>query len=116
MASTAFADAYVKYLTKFPTLLALGSADADGYPAAWKAELDAVSSGAFDPVIFTSLTLEGGNAAGSRNFAEMHLVRALYAVRAVRDPAFTNPYTQPIPDALAPQPIGFRVRLGTGNF
>ena len=113
MASTAFADAYVKYLTQFPTLVSLGT-PVDGMPPAWKAELDAVSGGAFDPVTFTALTLEGGNAAGSRNFAQMQLVRALYAVRALRDPDFTNPYTLPIPEALAPQPIGFRVRLGLG--
>ncbi len=112
MVSTAFADAYVRYLTKFPTLASLGVADADGFPAAWKAELDAQSDGAFDPVTFTALTLEGGNAAGSRNFAPIHLVRALYAIRAVRDPAFVNPYSEPIPEPIAPVRIGSIVRLG----
>lgn len=110
MASAAFTDAYVKYLTQFPTLLSLGT-DA----ATWLAELAAVSPAAFDAVTATSLSLEGGNMAGSRNFPQMDLVRALYAVRAARDPDFTNPYSEPIPEPMAGKRLGSIIRLGYGD-
>lgn len=106
---SAFVDAYVKYCTQFPTLGSLGSGNP---PDAWLAELNSVSASAFDPVTFTDLTLEGGQAAGRLNFEQMHLVRALYAVRAARDPAFVNPYSQPIPEPMTGKRIGHIVRLG----
>ncbi len=87
--ASAFTDAYVRYFTKFPDKASLGEG---ATPAVWKAELDAVSGAAFDPILMTAGTLEGGNVGGSRNFESMHLVRALYAIRALRDPDFVNPY------------------------
>ncbi len=113
MASTAFTDAYVRYTTQFPTLESLGDV-VEGVPKKWQAELDLQSAGAFDPVTMTAIGFEGGNSSGSRNFAAITLVRALYAVRALRDPDYTNPYTQPVPEPIAGVRIGSIVRLGTG--
>lgn len=109
MASAAFTDAYVKYLTQFPTKDSLGAGDP---PAAWKTALDAIDPLAFDQIKATALTFEGGNMAGISNFEQMHKVRALYAVRATRDPDFVNPYSQPIPEPIAGKRIGTVVRLG----
>lgn len=108
MPSAAFQDAWVKYCTLFPTLASLGSGDP---PAAWKAELDAVSPGAFDQVVATSLALEGGNMAGQLNFPQMHLVRALYARRAALDEDFANPYDTAAPAPPVRRQLGSLVRL-----
>lgn len=111
MPSTQFADAYVKYLTLFPSKESLGE---DDPPTTWKAELDRVSPGAFDQIRATQLTLEGGSLAGVSNFAQMHLVRALYAVRAKRDTDFVNPYTdEEVPEPMRGKRMGSIVRLGT---
>lgn len=107
MASEQFHDAYVKYLTQFPTLASLGT-DA----AAWLAELNAVSPEAFDALFATSGNVEGGNIAGQRNFPAMQKVRALHAVRATRDPDYTNPYSEAPPEPMAGKRIGSIIRLG----
>lgn len=107
MPSTPFTDAYVQYLSKFPTLDSLGE-DA----ATWQAELDKVSPTAFDAVKALQLSLEGGNVGGVSNFEQMHRVRALYAVRALRDSAFVNPYTLPVPEPMIGKRLGSIVRLG----
>lgn len=104
---SAFRDAYVRYFAQFPTLESLGV-----NAVAWGAELNAVQPGAFDPVTWTAVTLEGGNASGRSNFAQMELVRALHAIRALRDPTYVNPYTLDIPEPMAGKRIGFVVQLG----
>lgn len=100
MSAAAFQDAFVKYLTQFPDLASLGEGDP---PAAWQAELEAVSPGAFATIRESSksTSFDGGSYAvsGTAGFAPMHLVRALYAVRAHRDPDFVNPYTVAAVDA-----------------
>jgi hypothetical protein len=109
MASAAFTDAYVRYLTQFPTRESLGEGNP---PAAWKAELDAVDPLAFDQIKATSLSFEGGNMAGVSNFEQMQKVRALHAVRAKRDPSYVNPYTEEIPEPMRGKRIGSIVRQG----
>lgn len=104
-----FQDAFARYLTRFPTKAALGSGTP---PDAWAAELAKVDAEAFDPVTATSVNVEGGNVAGSRNFNQVVLVRALHAVRAHLDPDYLNPYTITPPEPMAPQRMGFLVQLG----
>lgn len=111
MASAAFTDAYVKYLTQFPDKASLGSGDP---PDAWAAELAKQQPEAFDPVQARSLNVEGGNMAGVGNFDAINLVRALYAVRATRDPDYVNPYATEAPQPMAGVRIGTIVRMTGG--
>lgn len=109
MPSTPFTDAYVKYLTQFPTKESLGAGDP---PATWAAELAKQQPEAFDAVKALNISLEGGNVSGVSNFSAIHHVRALYAVRQARDPDFVNPYTQPIPEPMIGKRMGTLVQLG----
>ena len=101
MASIAFQHAYVHYLTTFPTLASLGTA-----AATWLAELAAVTPDAFDSTLALSMSLTDGNASGIANFSALLKVRALHAVRALRDPDYTDPYTLAVP---AQAPSGVRI-------
>lgn len=101
-----YEDAFVHYLTKFPTLASLGTGNP---PADWKAELDLVAATALDPVLATQTNVEGGNVSGLRGFEQSHKLRALHAVRAKRDSTYVNPYTLPMDI-----PITAGRRLGIG--
>ena len=104
-----YQDIYVHYLTLFPTKDSLGEGTP---PAAWQAELDAVSPAAFDPALATSMDMEGGNVGGQRNFDQVYKVRALHAVRAKRDEDYENPYLEAAPDPLPGKRCGYLVEMG----
>ena len=74
--------------------------------ATWAAELAAVTPDAFDSTLALSMSLTDGNASGIANFSALLKVRALHAVRALRDPDYTDPYTLAVP---AQAPAGVRI-------
>lgn len=89
MPESAYLDALVDYRVMFPTKDSLGAGDP---PAEWEAaRLEARV--ALDAILGTTVTLEGGNLSGFRNFPQFHKLRAIYALRAERDEDYVNPYT-----------------------
>lgn len=103
-----YQDAFVHYLTKFPTKDSLGTGNP---PDVWSSELDSVAAVALDPILATSANLEGGNVSGQRGFAMQNRLRALHAVRAERDSDYVNPYSQPIEYPAPAKRTGTIIRL-----
>jgi hypothetical protein len=104
-----YLDALVFYRTKFLDLESLGEGTP---PAAWLAELNAVTPEALGSVLGTSVQGEGGTVSGQRNFDQIFRVRALHARRAELDPDYTNPYTLAAEEPMPRRRCGFLVRLG----
>ncbi len=109
MGAADFIDAVVHYRTLFRTKEALGAGDP---PDKWWAELQKVAPTAMDPVLATSVNLDGGGFGGVQNFDQIHKVRALHAVRSELDSSYVNPYTRPLPASIRGTRIGSVVRLG----
>jgi hypothetical protein len=103
---SSYALALAHYRLQFPDEASLGTGDP---PTAWKTEYDAVvaGGGAFDPVLLTSGSFEGGQGSGIRNFDQGVLLRALHARRHELDDDYQGLDTS--------RPMGITVLLGGGG-
>ena len=104
MSATSFPDAYAYTCRVFPTLASLGTDAAD-----WITAVQLREASAFDAVLATSMSVEGGNLGGLQNFDQRVMLRALHARRAALDATYTNPYLEPVPQQMAPKRTGFLV-------
>jgi hypothetical protein len=84
MVSDDIALALAHYRVMFPDLGSLGTGTP---PATWKTEYDRVAA-AFDRVLLTSGSFEGGQGTGERYFDQKALLRALHKRRTELDATY----------------------------